>query len=107
MDLGIAGRKAIVCASSKGLGRACVRLLKRMAFRDLHAHRLWLDVKARNLRAKALYESEGYVVEGTLRTASRASPTLPTTSVSYPAVTRLAATSRARSMLSSTIRRRI
>ena len=23
MDLGIAGRKAIVCASSKGLGRAC------------------------------------------------------------------------------------
>jgi 3-oxoacyl-[acyl-carrier protein] reductase len=25
MDLGIAGRKAIVCASSKGLGRACAR----------------------------------------------------------------------------------
>jgi len=23
MDLGIAGRKAIVCASSRGLGRAC------------------------------------------------------------------------------------
>jgi len=27
MDLGIAGRKAIVCASSKGLGRACARAL--------------------------------------------------------------------------------
>jgi len=27
MDLGIAGRKAIVCASSKGLGRACARSL--------------------------------------------------------------------------------
>jgi len=27
MDLGIAGRKAIVCASSRGLGRACARTL--------------------------------------------------------------------------------
>jgi NAD(P)-dependent dehydrogenase (short-subunit alcohol dehydrogenase family) len=27
MDLGIAGRKAIVCASSKGLGRACAESL--------------------------------------------------------------------------------
>jgi len=29
MDLGIAGRKAIVCASSKGLGRACAQSLAR------------------------------------------------------------------------------
>src|SRR5271154_4871123 len=27
MELGIAGRKAVVCASSKGLGRACARAL--------------------------------------------------------------------------------
>ena len=27
MDLGIAGRKAIVCASSRGLGRACAKEL--------------------------------------------------------------------------------
>jgi 3-oxoacyl-[acyl-carrier protein] reductase len=27
MDLGIAGRKAIVCASSRGLGRACAKVL--------------------------------------------------------------------------------
>src|SRR3974390_2587114 len=27
MDLGIAGRKAIVCASSRGLGKACARAL--------------------------------------------------------------------------------
>ncbi|HEV3370997.1 MAG TPA: SDR family NAD(P)-dependent oxidoreductase, partial [Xanthobacteraceae bacterium] len=27
MDLGIAGRKAIVCASSRGLGRACAKAL--------------------------------------------------------------------------------
>jgi len=27
MDLGIAGRKAIVCASSRGLGLACAKAL--------------------------------------------------------------------------------
>jgi len=27
MDLGIAGRRAIVCASSRGLGRACAEAL--------------------------------------------------------------------------------
>ncbi len=29
MDLGITGRKAIVCASSRGLGRACAEELAR------------------------------------------------------------------------------
>ena len=29
MDLGIAGKQAIVCASSKGLGRACAEALAR------------------------------------------------------------------------------
>ena len=38
-----------------------------MAFRDLHAHRFWLDVKALNVRAQALYASEGFVEEGRLR----------------------------------------
>jgi 3-oxoacyl-[acyl-carrier protein] reductase len=27
MDLGISGRRAVVCASSKGLGRACAEAL--------------------------------------------------------------------------------
>ena len=29
MDLGVAGRRAIVCASSKGLGRGCAEALAR------------------------------------------------------------------------------
>ena len=33
MDLGIAGRKAIVCASSRGLGKACARALARSRLR--------------------------------------------------------------------------
>ena len=50
-----------------GAGRACLRVLAQMAFRDLHAHRFWLDVKGLNLRAQALYRSEGFVEEGRLR----------------------------------------
>jgi diamine N-acetyltransferase len=55
----------------QGLGRACVRLLKQLAFRDLHAHRFWLDVKQLNTRAQALYASEGFVEEGRLRESVR------------------------------------
>jgi RimJ/RimL family protein N-acetyltransferase len=51
----------------QGAGRACIRMLAEMAFRDLGAHRLWLDVKGRNTRAQALYCSEGFVEEGRLR----------------------------------------
>ena len=55
----------------QGLGRACVRLLKQMAFRDLKAHRFWLDVKALNAHALDLYRSEGFVEEGRLRESVR------------------------------------
>ena len=51
----------------RGLGRACVRQLKRLAFRDLHAHRFWLDVMSLNARALRLYTGEGFVEEGRLR----------------------------------------
>jgi diamine N-acetyltransferase len=55
----------------QGVGRCCIRLLAQMAFRDLGAHRFWLDVKGRNLRAQALYTSEGFVEEGRLRESVR------------------------------------
>ena len=64
-------KRIVLQDKGQGLGRACLRLLKQMAFRDLHAHRFWLDVKSKNLRAQQLYESEGFVVEGTLREAVR------------------------------------
>ena len=59
-----------------------MRLLKRMAFRDLHAHRFWLDVKALNTRALALYASEGFVEEGRLRESVRISGDAPTATTS-------------------------
>jgi diamine N-acetyltransferase len=66
-------KRLVLQTKGQGLGRACVRLLKQMAFRDLHAHRFWLDVKQLNTRALALYASEGFVEEGRLRESVRVS----------------------------------
>jgi diamine N-acetyltransferase len=44
-----------------------VRAIKRHAFDTLSAHRLWLDVKEHNTRARAVYAKEGFRYEGTLR----------------------------------------
>jgi RimJ/RimL family protein N-acetyltransferase len=66
-------KRLVLQNKGEGMGRACVRLLKQMAFRDLHAHRFWLDVKQLNTRALALYASEGFVTEGCLRESVRVS----------------------------------
>ena len=65
-------KRIVLQPKGQGLGRACVRRLKQMAFRDLHAHRFWLDVKQLNTPALALYASEGFVEEGRLRESVRA-----------------------------------
>lgn len=64
-------KRIVLQDKGRGLGRICVRLLMPMAFRDLGAHRFWLDVKGRNVRAQALYRSEGFVEEGRLRESVR------------------------------------
>lgn len=64
-------KRMVVRGKGAGFGRAAIRVAKKVAFDDLGAHRFWLDVKSRNTRAKALYDSEGFVVEGTLRESVR------------------------------------
>jgi RimJ/RimL family protein N-acetyltransferase len=64
-------KRIVLQPKGQGLGRACVQLLMQMAFRDLGAHRFWLDVKSLNTRAQALYRSEGFVEEGRLRESVR------------------------------------
>jgi diamine N-acetyltransferase len=64
-------KRMVVGAKGQGTGRAALRVVKKVAFDDLGAHRLWLDVKKRNERARALYAAEGFVVEGELREAVR------------------------------------
>ena len=89
----------------QGLGRATVRLLKQLAFRDLHAHRFWLDVKLLNTRAQTLYLSEGFVEEGRLREAVRAGEGALASPVRAWASARLAWLARSASR-SSPVRRR-
>ena len=60
-------RRIVVTEKGKGYGREALRLVKQIAFKELKAHRLWLDVKEHNVRARHLYESEGFVAEGVLR----------------------------------------
>lgn len=64
-------KRMVVQAKGGGFGRAALRVAKKVAFDDLGAHRFWLDVKTHNTRAKALYDGEGFVVEGTLRESVR------------------------------------
>jgi diamine N-acetyltransferase len=64
-------KRIVLQPKGQGYGRTCVRLLAQMAFRDLGAHRFWLDVKSANARALALYRSEGFVEEGRLRESVR------------------------------------
>ena len=62
-------KRMVVQKKGQGIGRGALRLVKKIAFDDLGAHRLWLDVKHHNTRAQKLYFSEAFVLEGTLREA--------------------------------------
>jgi RimJ/RimL family protein N-acetyltransferase len=64
-------RRIVVTEKGKGYGRAAVRMIKDLAFNEWRAHRLWLDVMVHNRRARRLYESEGFMIEGTLRECVR------------------------------------
>jgi RimJ/RimL family protein N-acetyltransferase len=66
-NLSIELKRMVIQPKGRGLGHACLRLLKKVAFSDLGAHRFWLDVRQSNTRAKALYDGEGFVEEGRLR----------------------------------------
>jgi diamine N-acetyltransferase len=61
-------RRMVVHPSSRGAGhgRALLKAAISRAYDYHHARRLWLDVKARNRRAKTLYESEGFRTVETL-----------------------------------------
>jgi len=59
--------RIVVTEKGKGYGGGAVRAIKRLAFETLSAHRLWLDVKEHNARARAVYEQAGFRYEGMLR----------------------------------------
>jgi diamine N-acetyltransferase len=52
-----------------GRGRALLRAVLERSYRHHGARSVWLDVKTHNHRARALYESEGFLQQRTLRNA--------------------------------------
>lgn len=59
--------RLVITQKGQGYGRSTIELIKEMAFKKYHAHRLWLDVKDFNYRAQSLYKSIGFILEGTFR----------------------------------------
>jgi RimJ/RimL family protein N-acetyltransferase len=49
-------KRMVVQEKGLGFGRAALRVVKKIVFDDLGAHRFWLDVKERNARAQGLYQ---------------------------------------------------
>ena len=64
-------KRIVVAAPERGLGRRILSEVIRMAFEDFHTHRLFLDVYEDDARARHLYESLGFMYEGTMRDAAR------------------------------------
>ena len=60
-------KRIVIVQKGKGYGRGAIQQVKKLAFEQLGFHRLWMDVITSNSRAQALYLSEGYVIEGSLR----------------------------------------
>jgi diamine N-acetyltransferase len=63
-------KRIVVANPGRGTGRTILTELLRIAFEELHAHRVFLDVFDDNARARHLYESLGFVYEGKLRDAA-------------------------------------
>ena len=66
-DQSIELKRIVIEEKNKGFGKEALRLVKRIAFESLDAHRLWLEVMEHNHRAIRLYESEGFTPEGVHR----------------------------------------
>ena len=64
-------KRLVVATPGAGLGRTVLTEILALAFDTFHAHRLFLDVYDDNPRARHLYQSLGFVHEGTMRDAGR------------------------------------
>ncbi|WP_230873837.1 GNAT family N-acetyltransferase [Paenibacillus woosongensis] len=59
--------RIVIAEKNKGYGREAIKAILQYVFDGLSAHRVWLDVKEYNERAKQLYSALGFKQEGILR----------------------------------------
>ena len=64
-------KRVVVGTPERGLGRRILTEIIRIAFTELGAHRLFLDVFEDNARARHLYESLGFKYEGVMRESAQ------------------------------------
>lgn len=62
-------RRIAISRRGGGIGRAALIQTLDLAFSELRAERVWLDLLPHNERARHLYESSGFTLEGLLEDA--------------------------------------
>jgi RimJ/RimL family protein N-acetyltransferase len=63
-DKSIEFKRIVIEEKNEGFGKESLQLVKKTAFENLGAHRLWLEVMEHNEPAIQLYRSEGFTCEG-------------------------------------------
>lgn len=66
-NLTVCIKRIVVQSKGRGYGSMTLRILIDWIFVHTETHRLWLDVKDYNQRARHVYEGVGFTLEGTLR----------------------------------------
>jgi RimJ/RimL family protein N-acetyltransferase len=64
-------KRIVIATPGLGLGRRILEEIIQIAFSEMQAHRLFLDVFEDNRRARHVYESLGFQYEGVMREAAR------------------------------------
>ena len=65
--LSVCIKRIVIHSKGLGYGKLSLQLVSDWIFRHTESHRLWLDVRDHNHRARHVYESCGFTLEGTLR----------------------------------------
>lgn len=71
-NLTVCIQRIVIQQKGMGYGKLSLRLVTDWIFRHTETHRLWLDVRDHNHRARHVYESSGFTLEGTLRDCIKA-----------------------------------
>ncbi len=66
-NLSVELKRIVINKKGKNYGKITLQLLQNLVFGKLKKHRLWLDVFTDNPRALHVYQSVGFVIEGTKR----------------------------------------